>query len=113
VAAYIDTDELFRVLKLRSPTDAQIAAGQRVLDAAALEIDKELDLVTPYDELTNPAPQLVVEVNLERAVEHWRAEEAPFGVLGFDSTMPTPTARDSFERHALKLAVLKGQWGVA
>jgi hypothetical protein len=116
--SYAETDELFRVLKVRNPTADQTAAGQRVLDAAAAEIDAELDLTTPYDPVgtvggTNPAPPLVVEVNLERAVEHWRQQEAPFGVLGFDSTMPTPTATDSFNRHANKLAPLKANWGLS
>ena len=108
IGAYSTTDELFRILKIRQPTPAQLAAGQRVLDASALEIDTELGRSSPYAE----PPALVVEVCLERAVEHWRQEEAPFGILGFDSTMPTPTGRDSWDRHAYKLAPLKESWGI-
>jgi hypothetical protein len=109
VAAYTTTDELFRVMKIRQPTPAQVVAGQRVIDAAALEIDREIGRNAPYDQ----PPALAVEVNLERAVEHWRSEEAPFGVIGFDSSLPTPTARDSWERYALKLAPLKERWAIA
>jgi hypothetical protein len=53
-------------------------------------------------------------VNLERAVEHWRQQESPFGLIGLGAELPAErTARDSWERHAHKLAPLKGQWGLA
>ena len=29
-----------------------------------------------------PYPPLVVQVNLERAVEHWQQQEAAFGIIG-------------------------------
>lgn len=109
VLAYATTTELARILRLRQPTPAQEVAMQRVLDTAALEIDRELGRITPF----SPAPALVVEVNLERAVEHWQQQESPFGVIGLGESAPTVTASDSWNRHANKLAPLKETWGFA
>lgn len=109
VTAYAPVDELFRVLKIRAPSVAQTTAGQRVLDTAALEIDSELGLTAPYAD----PPALVVEVNLERAVEHWSQQESPFGIIGLGEATQIYTARDSWDRHALKLAPLKMSWGCA
>jgi hypothetical protein len=40
--------------------------------------------------------------------------EAPFGILSVDDLgVATRTARDTWERHAHKLAPLKRQWGFA
>ena len=105
---YVTVDELFRVLKVRSPTAAQTAAGDRVLESAAFEINSELG--TAY---LPPYPPLAAEVNLERAVEHWNQQESPFGIVGLGDTVPVPTARDSWDRHAHKLAPLKVSWGFA
>lgn len=109
VRAYASVDELARILRLRAPTPAQQAAMQRVLDAAALEIDRELGLAAPYE----LAPALAVEVNLERAVEHWQQQESPFGFVGLNEGVPTATSPRSWERHAEKLVPLKRSWGIA
>jgi hypothetical protein len=111
--AYVDIAELQRVLNLPSPTAAQSDAMQRCLDAAAEEIDWSLG----YDPTDNPAPSpppvLVVQVNLERAEEHWKAMTSPFGVLQLGpDVVPTFAARDSFYRHNLKLRPLWADWGV-
>ena len=113
ITAYASTDELARILKIRQPSDEQTDAMQRVLLAAAGEINSEIDL--PSDEgLTSWQVALAAEVNLERAVEHWRQQESPFGLIGLGAELPAErTARDSWERHAHKLAPLKGQWGMA
>lgn len=88
----------------------------RVLKSAAFEIDSEIGSAdingnaVPY---SNP-PDLVREVNLERAVEHWKQMQAPFGLIGMgDDGTTAYTARDSWDRHAHKLAPLKGSWGIA
>jgi hypothetical protein len=81
-----------------------------VLTAAAEEIDAELGRATPFDD---PAPALVVQVNLERAVEHWHARPVGFGVIGLDTEAPVRLARDTWDRHAHKLAPLKETWGLA
>jgi hypothetical protein len=110
--AYATVDELARILKIRVPTVEQVEAMERVLLAAAGEIDAEVDL--PSGGLSGWQTALAAEVNLERAVEHWRQQETPFGlmVLGVDAPAER-TGRDSWERHALKLAPLKSRWGFA
>ena len=79
--AYASVAELQELLRLSAPTAIQTTALQRVLDAAAEEIDWELgySLAAPAP---SPPPPLVIEVNLERAVEHWRQAQSPFGVIG-------------------------------
>lgn len=109
VTAYATTEDLADVLKIRSPTGEQEVRLQRCLDAAALEIDKELGLAAPYTE----PPALVVEVNIERAVEHWQQGQQPFGIVGMGDTGAAYIARDSWDRHAHKLAPLKVSWGIA
>lgn len=110
---YATSSELARILKIRTPTSEQSDAMQRVLVAASGEIDAEIDLADD-DGLEQWHLAIMEEVCLERAVEHWRQQESPFGlmVLGVD-TPAERAARDSWERHALKLAPVKRQWGFA
>lgn len=112
--AYADSEELIRLLKLRNVTAAQQEALDRVLEVAAGEIDAEINLAADVT-LEGWQLDLVTEVNLERAVEHWRQQEAPFGLLELSGAMGgvERTARDTWERHANKLAPLKNQWGLA
>ena len=111
--AYAAVVELQSLLRLDSPTAQQTTAMTRVLDAAAEEIDWELGY-TQTQPAPVPPPPLVVEVNLERAVEHWKQSYSPFGIIGIGAeTTPIVAARDSWYRHARKLAPLKTQWGVA
>lgn len=109
VQAYAPPSELLRILGVRAPSAEQTAAAQRVLDAAAIEIDSEVGRAEPY---ANP-PALVVQVNLDRAVEHWQSTESPFGVFGFGDAVAVPLSRDTWDRHAIKLAPLKVSWGIA
>jgi hypothetical protein len=112
---YATIGELARILKLRPPrpTDAERAAMERVLITAAGEIDAEVNRAADLP-LAGWELALAAEVNLERAVEHWRQQESPFGIIGLGAEFgATHTARDSWERHAHKLAPLKGQWGLA
>jgi hypothetical protein len=112
-APFATVQELARILKIRTPTSAQTVAMTRVLTAAAGEIRSEIDL-DEDSELAGWQLYLVAEVNLERAVEHWQQQESPFGIIGLGAEFgATHTARDSWERHAHKLAPLKGQWGIA
>ena len=111
--AYAGTADLARVLHLRNLTDAQGTAMNIVLDAAAYEINSEcngngtIDFGTPY-------PALAVGVNLDRAVEHWQQHESPFGIIGLGAeSIAVHTARDSWDRHAHKLAPLKTTYGIA
>jgi hypothetical protein len=87
----------------------------RVLSAAADEIDHEIGTADTYGVETpysNPPP-IVREVNLERAVEHWQEEQSPFGITNLGDDLAMYTARDSWDRHAHKLRILKGSWGIA
>jgi len=112
-SSYVSLDELFRVLKIRTPTDEQRAAAARVLQTAYGEIGSEIDLAATV-ELTGWQLSLAAEVQLERAVEHWRQQEAPFGLVTLSELGGAErTARDTWERHAHKLAPLKNQWGIA
>jgi hypothetical protein len=113
IVAYATVTELARILKIRQPTDEQTDAMERVLLTAAGEINAEIDLDTD-EGLSSWQLALAQEVNLERAVEHWRQQESPFGLLALGPEMEAArTARDSWERHALKLAPLKSRWGLA
>lgn len=109
--AYATTDELFRILKIRTPTADQTTAGLRVLTAAALEIDSELGRAGIF---SSPYPPLVVEVNLRRAAELWRLQEVQFNLVGVGSEFgATRIARDTWEKFAIELAPLKDSWGIA
>lgn len=113
VVAYASVAELARILKIRLVSDEQRDAMERVLLTASGEIDAEIDLDTD-EGLAGWQVALAQEVCLERAVEHWRQQESPFGLIGLGAELPAErTARDSWERHAHKLAPLKSQWGLA
>lgn len=105
---YASVDELAALLRVK--VSDRHAALRRVLETAAAEIDAELGLTEPY----GSPPSLVIEVSLERAVEHWRQMQSPFGIIGLMGDQTTAySARDSWDRHALKLAPLKAIWGLA
>lgn len=120
---YVDVDELVRVLHLRQPTGAQGTALQRVIDTSTGEVNGEIgtawatpDLASWPDTPDVPDPlaaALIVEVTLERAVEHWNQQESPFGVIGLSEALPTMTAKDTWDRHANKLSPMKRTWGIA
>jgi hypothetical protein len=109
---YAGTAELARVLKLRAPTVDQLAAMERVLETAAYEIDAEIGRTGAFG---TPYPPMVVQVNLERAVEHWSQQESAFGIIGLGGAegFTVRAARDTWDRHAHKLAPLKDSWGIA
>lgn len=110
---YASTSELAAILRVNETQ--RHAALRRVLEASSQEIDDEIGTAditgaaTPYGD----PPALVEEVCLERAVEHWKQVQSPFGLVGLGDTTQAYTARDSWDRHAHKLAPLKGEWGIA
>ena len=110
---YVSVEELAGILRVS--VSSRHDALLRVLEAAAAEIDWEIGTADingtalPY----GSPPAVVSEVNLERAVEHWQQQQSPFGIIGLGDTGATYTARDSWDRHAHKLAGLKGSWGIA
>jgi hypothetical protein len=112
--SYATVDELVRRLQLQSPTTAALDAAQQCLDAATQEIDSHLGWLDtgPPDDLTAEQLALVGIVNIDRATEHWRL--TPYGALNQGPELPPVlTARDSWYRHARKLASLETEWGVA
>ena len=110
---YATVAEFQELLRLDSPTATQTERMTRDLEAAATEIDWDLG-ITDENPMSDPPPSLVVEVNLERAVEHWRQSSSPFGVIGIGAeSEPIVTARNSWYRHHLKLAPLRVHEGVA
>ena len=111
---YASVSELALLLRVNETTRHN--SLMRVLKSAADEIDSEIGTTdingdtTPY---SNP-PAVVREVNLERAVEHWQQGQSPFGLIALgESGLTAYTARDSWDRHAHKLALLKASWGLA
>jgi glutamate/tyrosine decarboxylase-like PLP-dependent enzyme len=111
--AYAETDELGRILKIRTPSSEQTAAMERVLDAATAEINAEIDLDADTV-LTSEQTAIAEQVCLRRAAELWFAQEVPLGVTGIGSEFGTThLARNSWDKHAYDLAPLKSQWGLA
>ena len=110
---YASTTELASILRVSE--SQRRAALLRVLKSASLEIDAEIGTadVTGTELPYSAPPHIVQEVCLERAVEHWQQMQSPFGIIGLGDGGATYTARDSWDRHAHKLAALKGYWGVA
>ena len=111
--SYATVDELTRRLGLGSPTSAQLETAQQCLDAAALEIDSHLGWLStgPPADLAGGPLALLGIVNVDRAAEHWRL--VPYGALNQGPELPPVlTARDTFYRHARKLASLQTSWGV-
>jgi hypothetical protein len=109
--AYATADQLSPLIHLNraTPTTDQAAAMTRVLLAAAGEINAEIGRTS----LAGWELALATEVNLERAVEHWKQAETSFGIVGLGDGTVGFTATDSWRRHAEKLAPLKRSWGVA
>jgi hypothetical protein len=111
VNAYASTTQLAAALRI-SATAASEEALTACLEAAAIEINDALDWTTEPD-YTEPWDPLLNRVNILRGVEWWKANDAAFGVLGFDQTGAVRTPKNSFTRHALTLLPLKEQFGVA
>jgi hypothetical protein len=110
---YSDTNELARILKIRSPSAEQLAAMERVLIAATFEINREIDH-EDTDPLAGDEISLAEQVCLQRAAELWFLQEVPLGVAGLGSEFgSTHLARNSWDKYAYTLAPLKKQWGLA
>jgi hypothetical protein len=113
VQPFTTATDLFRVLKVRSPSSDQTAAANGYLLTAALEIMAEIDLVDP-GELSESDVALCASVNLDRAADLWRHTESAPGILGVvDEAVPSTFGRYSWERYAQRLAPVKQQWGLA
>ncbi len=112
VVPFTDATELFRVLRVRQPTQEQTDAADRVLLAAAQEIMEEIDLSS--NELSAGLVAVCTSVNLDRAADLWRHTESAPGVLGVvDEFQSSTPGRYSWARYAARLSVAKDQWGIA
>lgn len=110
---YATTDDLFRVLKVRTPSEDQIEAAQGDIFTATLEINSEIDLADTSPPLTSDQLDLCRGVCIDRAADLWRHRESIPGVLGgLDDVVSTP-GRYSFARYTARLSVIKDQWGIA
>jgi hypothetical protein len=106
---YVTVDELFRRLKIRTPTTDQTAAAERILGAAAGEINAYMGRTSG---LAAWELALVTEVNLDRAEELWNEGEVPFGAIGLDNPSgPVFLSRQS--RALAKLVPVTQSFGAA
>jgi len=114
VPAYATIDELAAALRIRV-TETNTDGLQACLDAASVEIDHEVDWKTqPAQPIADPdVDALLNRVNIARGVEWFKANDAAFGVVGFDESGALQTPPDAFARHAQALTPLKQQWGIA
>lgn len=110
---YASVSELATVLKVRASDRG--AALRRALESASYEIDQEIGTadITGTELPYGSPPAIVSTVCLDRAVEHWQQQYSPFGLIGMGDLGASYTARDTWDRHAHKLAVLKASWGLA
>ena len=108
--AFASRSELAALLKVDATTNATVL--DRVLLAAAGEIRSEIGEGTP---LMGWKLALATQVNLDRAGEHWVHMKSAFGFVGLGGAEHSPQviiARDSWARHANKLAPLVQSWGI-
>jgi len=111
--AYATIEELASALNKRVTPEMETAL-QVCLDAAAREIDHEVDWTQPPRTVDDAGDlALLNRVNLARGVEWWKANDAAFGVIGFDQTGALRAPTDGFKRHAGSLLPLKEQWPIA
>jgi hypothetical protein len=107
--AYATAEELAAALNLKVVTDANRPVLEACLEAAATEIDASLDRVEP---LEDPAPDIIVRTNVNRAVEWYKAPDTANGGVGFDQIGSVETPRSGFGRHAAAILPLKQKFGV-
>jgi hypothetical protein len=112
VNAYCTIQELAEALRI-TVTAANTPTLTACCEAAAVEIVDAIDSPDPPDYTGPPWPPLINRVNVLRGVEWFKANDAAFGVLGYDQTGAIRTPRNGFARHALTLIPLKQQFGVA
>ena len=106
---YVSVAELQRIVFTTStPTSAQTDAMDRVLRAAAAEINWDLG----YPASVTPHP-ILADVNLDRAVELWKANSSPHGIMPQGPEQaPVVAPRDTWYRHHLRLNPLRTSWGI-
>jgi hypothetical protein len=109
--AYATVDDLASALHIKI-TEEKTPALERALDAAAAEIDQDLDRLAE-DPLPDPPPAAIVQTNIDRAVEWWKAADAAYGIVGVEDTGAIRAPKDGFARHAQNISAYKQRWGIA
>ncbi len=110
--AYATADELAAALRIQVTVknsdllDACLAAAAVEIDHACARWPDDPLPVTPPDPVAN-------RVNVNRAVEWFKASDAAFGGVGFADTGILTVPKDGFGRHAANLIPLTQQFGVA
>jgi hypothetical protein len=111
--AYATVDDLAAALRVRV-TPENTTTLQACVDAAAAEIDHAVDWwPVAREPRTAEQDALLNRVAVLRGVEWYKANDAAFGVIGFDQTGVLTAPRDGFRRHAAALIPLKEQYGLA
>jgi hypothetical protein len=114
VTSYATTADLFRILKIKTPTADQTLAAQGDLDTATIEINAEVDRSADGPAYTTQELELLKGVCIDRAADLWRHRESAPGILGVvDEAVPSTFGRYSWERYAQRLSPVKQQWGIA
>ena len=104
--AYASPAMLAEALETRATTE-NTALLEACLEAAAAEIDHAVPGLDP-----GTVPAIVVRVNVNRAVEWYKAPATFNGGVGFDSSGVLPVPATGFERHAAALTPLVHSWGI-
>jgi glyoxylate carboligase len=107
--AYATKEELANALNDPRLATTQPELLDACLDAAATEIDGNIDRTTP---LPDPAPAIIVRTNVNRAAEWYKAADAANGGVGFAQTGVLTAPATGFERHAAALTPVTEQWGI-
>lgn len=108
--AYATVEELAGILKVnRTAKEPDLI---RVLEAAAIEINSEIGTELGWSD-NQQALYLLASVNLDRAQDLWQLEQVPMGIMGLGTETPLIVPRNSWDRHAQRLAPLKVEWGLA
>ena len=107
---YASPDDLAAALRVVSgPKNADLLAQS--VAAASAEIDHTCGR-DPTDPIPDDDP-LAHMVCIARGVEWFKANDAAYGVVGFDATGVLAAPRDGFSRHAANLIPLTRTFGIA
>lgn len=109
--SYASIEELAAALRI-AVTPANSALLQACLEAAAVEIDASIDRVDSTAALPAGQEILAGRVNLVRAVEWFKSNDAAFGVIGTTDTGSLTAPRNGFNRHRAALRPIKQQYGI-
>lgn len=109
-ATYASPDDLAAALRVSvSPKNQDLL--EKSVAAASAEIDHQCGR-DPLDPIPAGDP-LAHMVCIARGVEWYKANDAAYGVVGFDATGVLAAPRDGFARHAADLIPLVQTFGIA